>query len=142
MEEKRLISKAEGWSDFAIEIADTFPDIKMYLLNGDLGAGKTSFVKSMVKILGSGDLVQSPTFSIINEYSYPAGKIFHMDLYRLNSLEEVLDLGFEEYINAGAFCFIEWPDIAFPLLRGPVVDIFIQNNQESGREARFSYKNL
>lgn len=121
---------------------DTFPDIRIFLLHGDLGAGKTTLVKAIVKKLGGQDIVQSPTFSIVNEYIWPGGVIYHMDLYRLESLAEIFDIGFEEYISSGAYCFIEWPEKAEDLLQGPKADIFIRVNEESGRDVTISVKNL
>src|SRR5690606_9036825 len=84
---------------------------KIVVFEGDLGAGKTTFIKSLVKELGSKDEVSSPTFSIVNEYSIPNVKVFHFDLYRVKSEDEALDFGVEEYLDSGSFCFIEWPEI-------------------------------
>ncbi len=94
---------------------------RVIALKGDLGAGKTTFVKILMNELGSGELVNSPTFSIINEYGSNRGTIYHMDLYRLNTVEELLDIGFEEYIASGSLCIIEWPELA----RNIIEDIFI-----------------
>lgn len=89
---------------------------KVVLFEGELGAGKTSFIKVLVKEMGSSDEVSSPTFSIVNEYELPNGKLFHFDLYRINSAEEALDFGIDEYLDSGNFCFIEWPDKISDLL--------------------------
>lgn len=86
------------------------------LLEGDLGAGKTTLIKSILKKLGSTDEVSSPTFSIVNEYETSNGKIFHFDLYRIKSTEEALDFGVEEYLDSKNYCFIEWPDVILDLL--------------------------
>jgi tRNA threonylcarbamoyladenosine biosynthesis protein TsaE len=83
---------------------------KVVLFEGELGAGKTSFIKVLVKEMGSSDEVSSPTFSIVNEYELPKAKVFHFDLYRINSAEEALDFGIDEYLESGNFCFIEWPE--------------------------------
>lgn len=83
---------------------------KVVLFEGELGAGKTSFIKVLVKEMGSSDVVSSPTFSIVNEYELPKAKVFHFDLYRINSAEEALDFGIDEYLESGNFCFIEWPE--------------------------------
>jgi tRNA threonylcarbamoyladenosine biosynthesis protein TsaE len=88
---------------------------KVWLFNGDLGAGKTTFIQALLDYLGSEDEVTSPTFSLINEYLYSNGKIYHMDLYRIESLDEAINIGIEDYLNSGSFCFIEWPEIALPL---------------------------
>ncbi len=84
---------------------------KVILLRGDLGAGKTTFIKNFVASLGSTETVTSPTYSIVNEYDSPRGKIYHFDLYRLNSIEEVYDIGMLDYLESGAYCLIEWPEI-------------------------------
>lgn len=89
---------------------------KVVLFEGELGAGKTSFIKVLVKEMGSSDEVSSPTFSIVNEYELPKGKVFHFDLYRIKTEEEALDFGIDEYLDSGNFCFIEWPDKISDLL--------------------------
>jgi tRNA threonylcarbamoyladenosine biosynthesis protein TsaE len=91
---------------------DFAPGIRVFLVNGPMGAGKTTFIKAACSTLGSTDHFSSPTYSIVNEYSYPRGRIFHMDLYRLGSIEELLDAGIEEHIRSGDYCFIEWPEKA------------------------------
>jgi tRNA threonylcarbamoyladenosine biosynthesis protein TsaE len=80
----------------------------IFLFYGDMGAGKTTLIKSLCKALGSDDNITSPTFSIVNEYSGP-NKIYHFDFYRLKNQTEALDIGCEEYFYSGNYCFIEWP---------------------------------
>src|SRR5690606_30394394 len=82
------------------------------LFTGSLGAGKTTFIKILVEALGSFDKVTSPTFALINEYSVDGGKIYHMDLYRVSSEKELDEFGFDEYLDSGQWCLIEWPQIA------------------------------
>ena len=85
----------------------------IFLLKGDLGAGKTTLVQSMCAFLGVEEPVTSPTFSLVNEYESSAyGTIYHMDLYRLEKEEDLVQIGLEEYLDSGNLCFIEWPDIA------------------------------
>lgn len=93
-----------------------YPDKRIFTLTGDLGAGKTASVIEFVKNIGSNDTITSPTFSLVNEYDSVHGKIYHFDLYRLNNPVEVLDIGFEEYIESGAYIFIEWPEKIAELL--------------------------
>lgn len=81
------------------------------LLKGNLGAGKTTFTQFLLKKLGSQDEVNSPTYSIVNEYNTPKGKIYHFDLYRLKNIEEVYDIGIEEYLDNAFLCIIEWPEV-------------------------------
>ena len=79
-------------------------------LTGDLGAGKTHFTAGAAKALGINDYITSPTFTIVNEYSGEKGNLYHFDLYRLSSYDDLLDIGFEEYADKQAIMFIEWPD--------------------------------
>jgi len=84
-------------------------DRKVFLFEGEMGAGKTTFIKAICKQLGVNDLVSSPTFSIVNEYNAPKGVIYHFDFYRLKSESEAYDLGYEDYFYSGNYCFVEWP---------------------------------
>ena len=85
---------------------------KIFTFTGNLGAGKTTLIKSLCAHLGYKGEVTSPTFSVINEYANETQIIYHMDLYRLKKIEEALDIGLEEYLYSGQYCFIEWPQIA------------------------------
>lgn len=86
------------------------------LFKGQMGAGKTTFVQALIKQLGFETKASSPTFSLVNEYHNQDKKVFHFDLYRINSLQEALDFGFEEYLDSGHYCFIEWPEHIIKLL--------------------------
>lgn len=83
---------------------------KIILFEGEMGAGKTTLIKEIIAQMGSDDETSSPTFSIVNEYETDMGKVFHFDLYRIKSEMEAYDFGIEEYLDSGAYCFIEWPD--------------------------------
>ena len=104
------LSDLNDWQkvvDFVLNI-----EVKVILLNGNLGAGKTTFSKYLVKALGSENPVTSPTFSIVNVYQADERAIYHMDLYRLESYEELFNAGIEEYFyEDGALCIVEWPDL-------------------------------
>lgn len=89
---------------------------KIILLNGNMGLGKTTLVKEIAKQLGSTDIISSPTFTIVNEYQIPNDVIYHFDFYRLQSLDEALDIGVEEYLYSGKWCFLEWSERILPLL--------------------------
>lgn len=94
----------------AEKLLDVAPNYKIFLFFGDMGAGKTTLIKSVCKILGVTDLVSSPTFSIINEYASASGPVYHFDFYRLKNDAEAFDLGLDEYFYSGNYCFIEWPE--------------------------------
>jgi tRNA threonylcarbamoyladenosine biosynthesis protein TsaE len=83
---------------------------KIWLLSGEMGAGKTTFVKALCHQLGVTDTMGSPTFSIINEYAAPQGKVYHFDFFRIKNEAEAFDIGSEEYFFSGNYCFIEWPE--------------------------------
>lgn len=86
-----------------------FPDCRVIALEGEMGAGKTTFTKYVCKRLSVEDNVCSPTFAIVNEYrSYTHGSVYHFDFYRINSCSEALDIGLEEYLYSGNYCFMEW----------------------------------
>ncbi len=104
------IDKIEDWQKAAEQI---LPQLQhnIMLLKGNLGAGKTTFTQYLLKNLGSHDEVSSPTYAIVNEYHSPKGKIFHFDLYRLKNIDEVFDIGIEEYLDNCFLCIIEWPEI-------------------------------
>lgn len=104
------ISKIEEWQNVIDEILPHFQH-NILLLKGNLGAGKTTFSQFLLKNLGSNDEVSSPTYSIVNEYDSPKGTIFHFDLYRMKNINEVYDIGMEEYLDNSYLCIIEWPEI-------------------------------
>ena len=89
-----------------------FPLQRIFAFHGNMGAGKTTFIHALCAARGVIDTVGSPTFSIINEYRYPGGKIYHLDLYRLKDEEEALRAGVEDVLYSGDFCLVEWPDRA------------------------------
>jgi len=105
-------------------------DKKIFVVNGPMGAGKTTLIKEFCKALNSKDSFSSPTYSIVNEYSYPGGKIFHFDLYRIEKPEQLLDIGMEEYLDSGQYCFIEWPSLALPLIPGSYVELTISPDEQ------------
>jgi tRNA threonylcarbamoyladenosine biosynthesis protein TsaE len=116
-------------SETAKQIIELDLNCRIFIFYGEMGSGKTTLIKEICKHLGSADNLSSPTFSIVNEYEYSNGKIFHFDLYRLKNSEELLDLGFEEYINSGNYCFIEWPKLAEPLLSNDTIKIELSTSE-------------
>ena len=112
---------------------------KIFLFYGDMGAGKTTLIKSLCKYLGTNDNVASPTFSIVNEYKTPDGSIYHFDLYRLKTQTEALDMGFEEYLYSGNYCFIEWPERIPDLLPLHYISIKITVGEDDTRLVNIDY---
>jgi tRNA threonylcarbamoyladenosine biosynthesis protein TsaE len=121
-------------------VKQIIPDLRhnILLLKGNLGAGKTTFTQFLLKELGSSDEISSPTYSIVNEYDTPQGKIFHFDLYRLKSAEEAYDFGIEEYLDNGFLSIIEWPEIYMDELESYDFHEMSITNTESGREIEFN----
>ena len=109
-------------------------DQKIFLFYGEMGAGKTTLIKSICEYLGTTDPATSPTFSIVNEYATPQGKIYHFDFYRLKTETEALDMGYEEYFYSGNYCFIEWPGKISGLLPEHFVRINIKVTSDNSRE--------
>ena len=110
-------------------------DRTVFAFHGQMGAGKTTFIKAICEELGVEDVINSPTFAIINEYRYETtGElIYHFDFYRINKLSEAEDIGTEDYFYSGALCFIEWPEKIEDLLPGDVVEVTIKENPDGTR---------
>ena len=108
------------------EILGDCIDSKIFVFYGNLGAGKTTLIKTLCQQLGYKGDVTSPTFSLVNHYKTLEIDIYHMDLYRLKDEEEVLEIGIEEYLYSGAYCFIEWPQVVIPLLDEPYYKVQIE----------------
>lgn len=105
------------------------PSARIFAFYGEMGAGKTTFIKAICRVIGVTDVVLSPTFSIINEYKTEAGEsLFHFDFYRINKISEVYDLGYEDYLYSGSYCFIEWPELIGELLPEEAVRVHISGN--------------
>lgn len=108
---------------------------KRFAFIGGMGAGKTTFIKTLCHQLGTVDLVTSPTFSIINEYtSNNGGLIYHFDFYRIEKSDELFGIGLEEYFESDAYCFIEWPEIAHAFLPDDTLEVRIAEQQDGSRE--------
>jgi tRNA threonylcarbamoyladenosine biosynthesis protein TsaE len=102
---------------------------KTLLFYGEMGAGKTTLIRALVSALGAEESASSPTFSLVNEYLTPEGPIYHFDFYRINSKAEALDMGIEDYLDASAWKFIEWPQKIESFLdeNSQKVEILIKN---------------
>ncbi|MDD2345687.1 MAG: tRNA (adenosine(37)-N6)-threonylcarbamoyltransferase complex ATPase subunit type 1 TsaE [Bacteroidales bacterium] len=105
-------------------------EARVFALQGEMGVGKTTFVKSLCEVLDSDSLVSSPTFTIVNEYvDKHLDPIYHFDLYRLESIDDVRQIGAEDYFYSGHYCFVEWPEIASLLMPDNVVYVKITVNE-------------
>lgn len=109
--ERLVIQNLKNLPDTARSFLDKNPDKRIFAFYGDLGAGKTTFIKALCNELNVIDIVSSPTFSIINEYQNETGMtIYHMDFYRLEKRDEAYEIGLEDYFETNSYCFIEWPE--------------------------------
>lgn len=106
---------------------------KVFAFNGAMGAGKTTFIHALCDALQVTSSVSSPTFSIINQYNYPGGTLYHLDLYRLKDAEEAMQAGVEDCLYSGNLCFVEWPGRALPLFPEDTVWISIAATNEQNR---------
>lgn len=112
---------------------------KVFAFYGKMGAGKTTFVKAICEEMGVEDVITSPTFAIVNEYtSQKTGDtIYHFDFYRIKKLEEVYDMGYEDYFYGGSICFLEWPELIEDLLPEDAVKVSIEETEDGGRIVKF-----
>ena len=130
------IQSLEHIQEAAREFIAAMGDNTVFALYGKMGAGKTTFIKALCQELGVEDVVTSPTFAVINEYrSDIAGElIYHFDFYRIKKLEEVYDMGYEDYFYSGALCFIEWPELVEELLPGNTIKVTIEELEDGSRK--------
>ncbi|MBO7553865.1 MAG: tRNA (adenosine(37)-N6)-threonylcarbamoyltransferase complex ATPase subunit type 1 TsaE [Bacteroidaceae bacterium] len=129
------INSLEEINVAARQFVEAMGDNTVFAFYGKMGAGKTTFIKEVCTLLGVTDNITSPTFAIVNEYrSDIAGElIYHFDFYRIKKLEEVYDLGYEDYFYSGALCFIEWPELIEELLPGNTVKVTIEEEANGAR---------
>lgn len=125
------------------EAAKTFVenmgDGKVFAFYGKMGAGKTTFVKAVCECLGVDDVITSPTFAIVNEYTSATtgDAIYHFDFYRIKKLEEVYDMGYEDYFYSGSLCFLEWPELIEDLLPEDATKVTIEEIADGARVVKF-----
>ena len=127
------INNLDSIREAAREFISVIGDHKVFAFYGSMGAGKTTFVKAICEELGVEDVITSPTFAIINEYSGRDGVIYHFDFYRIKKLEEVYDMGYEDSFYSGALCFIEWPELIEDVLPEDAVKVRITENADGSR---------
>lgn len=116
----------------AQEFIKNMGQARVFAFYGKMGAGKTTFVKAICEELGVNDVITSPTFAIINEYEGNE-TIYHFDFYRIKKLEEVYDMGYEDYFYSGVLCFIEWPELIEEILPDDAVRVNITEQQDGSR---------
>lgn len=124
------------------EAAKTFlqnmGNARVFAFYGKMGVGKTTFIKALCEQLGVEDVITSPTFALVNEYTSGKGEpIYHFDFYRIKKIEEVYDMGYEDYFYSGALCFLEWPELIDDLLPEDAVKVTIKANDDGTRTVDF-----
>lgn len=135
------IHSLEQINEAAKEFIAAMGDNTVFAFYGKMGAGKTTFIKAVCENLGVTDVINSPTFAIVNEYcSETEELIYHFDFYRIKRLEEVYDMGYEDYFYCGALCFIEWPELIEELLPLDAVKVYIEEQENGERIIRFDAK--
>ena len=131
------IQDLEHINEAAKQFVAQIGDHKVFAFYGSMGAGKTTFIKAVCEELGVEDVITSPTFAIINEYTGQEGTIYHFDFYRIKKLEEVYDMGYEDYFYSGALCFIEWPELIEEVLPEDAVKVSIKEKEDGARAILF-----
>lgn len=133
------INNLDSIREAAKNFISQMDDRTVFAFRGEMGAGKTTFIKAICEELGVEDVINSPTFAIINEYrSETTGElIYHFDFYRINKLSEAEEIGTSDYFYSGALCFIEWPEKIEELLPGDVVEVSIREEEDGTRTVEF-----
>ena len=120
----------------ALDILRSYPSHRVFAFDAPMGAGKTTFIKHLCEQMGTLDIVNSPTFAIVNVYDVEQpyrGEVYHFDCYRLKDIREAMDFGAEEYLYSGNYCFVEWPDIISPILPEDTVYVSITPQPDGSR---------
>ena len=132
------INSLDNIREAAKQFIAAMEDNTVFAFYGKMGAGKTTFIKAICEELGVTDVINSPTFAIVNEYrSDETGElIYHFDFYRIKKLDEVYDMGYEDYFYSGALCFIEWPELVEEVLPGDAVKVIIEEMENGIRSIR------
>lgn len=129
-----MILDIENIKEVAKRFVEEMGERRVFAFYGKMGAGKTTFIKAVCEELGVKDVITSPTFAIVNEYTAEEKVIYHFDFYRIKKLEEVYDMGYEEYFYSGALCLIEWPELIEDLLPEDAVKVTIKELPDGRRE--------
>lgn len=132
------IKTVDEIAEAAAKFIDEMGENRVFAFYGKMGAGKTTFIKAVCEQLGVEDVINSPTFAIVNEYVDGRGEpIYHFDFYRIKKEQEVLDIGYEDYVYSGNVCFMEWPELIENLLPEDAVKVTIEEEMDGGRVVRF-----
>ncbi|MCF0183654.1 MAG: tRNA (adenosine(37)-N6)-threonylcarbamoyltransferase complex ATPase subunit type 1 TsaE [Bacteroidaceae bacterium] len=128
------IKSIEGLREGAREFIKRMGANRVFAFYGKMGAGKTTFIKALCEEMGVTDVVNSPTFAIVNEYLDGEGEtIYHFDFYRIRRMEEVADIGYDEYVYSGRLCLMEWPELIEPMLPSDAVRVTIEEQPDGSR---------
>ena len=131
------INSLDEMGKAAQEFVAAMGDRTVFAFYGKMGAGKTTFIKAVCEELGVEDVINSPTFAIVNEYVDGTGEpIFHFDFYRIKNAQEVMDIGYEDYVYSGHVCFMEWPELIDNLLPDDAVKVYIEEEMDGSRVVR------
>ena len=136
-EESLILLNERGEEVSALEILKACEPHRVFAFDGQMGAGKTTFIKKLCEEMGTVDVVNSPTFAIVNVYDVEQpyqGEVYHFDCYRLKDIREAIDFGAEEYLYSGNYCFIEWPEMIEALLPDDTVWINIEPQENGERK--------
>jgi len=120
-----LCKSLEELKVLAQTLIESHPNDRLFAFRGQMGAGKTTFIKAVCSYLGCSEPVTSPTFAIVNEYQGSAGTIYHFDFYRLKNSAEAINIGFDDYIYSNDYCLMEWPEIVEDIIPKNIVDVTI-----------------
>ena len=132
------INSLEEIGKAAQEFVAAMGDRKVFAFYGKMGAGKTTFIKAVCEELGVEDVINSPTFAIVNEYVDGEGEpIYHFDFYRIKNVQEVMDIGYEDYVYSGNVCFMEWPELIENFLPDDAVKVTIEEEMDGSRKVTF-----
>ena len=135
---KIIIDGVEDLDRAAREFLKQTGGVRIYAFYGSMGAGKTTFISALCRVLGVGDEVASPTFTIVNEYRTADGQaVYHFDFYRIERLQEVLDIGYEEYIDSDGICLMEWPEKIEDILPEDTLKVHIEEQPDGSRVVTF-----
>lgn len=136
---KITIQSLDSIREAAREFIENMGKGHVFAFYGKMGAGKTTFIKAICEELGVQDVITSPTFAIVNDYTSAkdGSHIFHFDFYRIKKLEEVYDMGYEDYFYSGSLCFIEWPELIEEILPGDAVKVTITQQEDGSRTVEF-----